>query len=253
MNPIAIDRPAPTVPAAAPQEPAEMPARHDMYAFIHKALRRLLCDTLVRVGRLDDGDAAESAATLGQLEAMLALMQGHLEHENRYVHPALEARRPGTSARIGAEHEEHLETIEALQAELQALRAAPAERRPLLSRRLYRHLTLFVAENLQHMHVEETVHNAALWEGYTDAELVAIEDALRADIPEAEMAQVLRWMVPALTPAERAEMLVPMQAAIPPEAFRGVLEIVRPTLDDLAWAKLARALNVPPAPGLVQV
>jgi hypothetical protein len=32
--------------------------------------------------------------------------------------------------------------------------------------------------------------------------------------------------------------------------MRGVLDTVRPHLDDHAWGKLARALNLPIAPGL---
>ena len=65
------------------------------------------------------------------------------------------------------------------------------------------------------------------------------------------MALVLRWMVPAMAPAERAAMLGAMQQEMPPEALRGVLDIVRPHLNDSAWAKLARALGIPPVPGLV--
>ena len=45
---------------------------------------------------------------------------------------------------------------------------------PALSQRAhcaYRRLSRFVAENFEHMLVEETRHNAALWELYTDAEL----------------------------------------------------------------------------------
>jgi hypothetical protein len=52
---------------------------------------------------------------------------------------------------------------------------------------LYRHPARFVAENFEHMQVEETVHNEALWAHYTDAELKALHDRLRASIPPAEM------------------------------------------------------------------
>ena len=62
------------------------------------------------------------------------------------------------------------------------------------------------------------------------------------------MASVLRWMVPALSPAERAGILGQMHRELPPEAMRGVLHTVRPHLDDSAWAKLARALNLLAAP-----
>jgi quercetin dioxygenase-like cupin family protein len=98
------------------------------------------------------------------------------------------------------------------------------------------------------MHIEETQHNAALWAAYSDAELLDIHQRLLAAIEPAEMATILRWMVPALCPAERAVMLAQMQREMPPEAMRDVLDIVRPHLDDSAWTKLARALNLPNPP-----
>lgn len=243
-----LNAPTRATPAAAPSVP-----RVDLYAPIHKALRSLMCDTLARVGRLDTDDAEECSATLGQLDALLALCASHIEHENVHVHPALEAREPGAAQRIAHEHEEHLQAIDDLGGEAAALKAAAAADRPLRALRLYRHLALFIADNLQHMHIEETAHNAVLWARYSDAELGALHDALVASIPPAEMMQVLRWMVPALSPAERAGMLGDMQAQMPPPAFRAVLDAVQPQLDARAWAKLAVALGIPQVAGLVDL
>jgi hypothetical protein len=67
------------------------------------------------------------------------------------------------------------------------------------------------------------------------------------------MALLLRWMVPALDPAARAGLLAGMQAAMPPENFRAVLDIVRPRLDNTAWAKPARALGLLSVPGLMTI
>ena len=163
------------------------------------------------------------------------------------MHPAIEARCPGTTERIGDEHAEHLDAMAALEAEAAALRALPSAGAAL---RLYRHLARFVGENFLHMHVEESAHNSALWAAYSDAELLEIHQRILASIDPAEMALVLRWMVPAMSPAERAALLGEMQTQMPPEAMRCVLEIVRPHLDDSAWGKLAHALHLPIAPGL---
>src|SRR5256714_6084384 len=187
--------------------------RLDLYAPIHKALRHFMTDTLLRVGRLDVTDADEMAATLGRVDTLLATAASHLAHENEFVHPAIDAKQPGTAQRIAGEHQEHLQAIAALREDTRQLRAAAT---PASSARLYRHLALFVAENMQHMHVEETVHNAALWSHYSDGELKALHDRLLASIPPAEMMQVLRWMVPALAPMERAGLLREMQGVLPP-------------------------------------
>ena len=95
------------------------------------------------------------------------------------------------------------------------------------------------------MHVEETAHNAVLWARYTDAELVAIHDALVASIPPEEMMFTLRWLVPFMNPAERAAMLRDMRVHAPAPAFAAALEVVRPHLAGREWDKLAAALALP--------
>lgn len=232
-------RPDATTPATAPKAP-----RVDLYAPIHKALRLFMGDTLGRLGWLDLADADECAATFSQVEALLELCRHHAALENQFIHTAIEARRAGDSARIAAEHDEHLEVVSCLQAELTALRAMPTAS---AAHRFYRHLSRFVGDNMEHMNVEETAHNQALWAAYSDAELLAIHQRIVTSVEPAVMALVLRWMVPAMNPAERAGMLGGMQQQMPPEAMRGVLEAVRPHLDDRGWHKLARALNLPAA------
>lgn len=233
--------------AVAASHPAT-PARYDIYVNIHKALRLFMSDTLARVGRLDVDDPIDLGAVLGQVQSLLEICRGHLNHENRFVHPAIEARQPGASGRIAGEHVEHVEAIAALDFETVALRALPTAAAAL---RLYRHLARFVAENFEHMHVEETQHNAVLWATCSDAEIADIEHRLVASIAPAEMAVMARWMVPALNPAERAVLLQGMQAQLPPQAMQGLLDIVRPHLDERGWAKLSRALAMAAAPALV--
>ena len=230
---------------------ASTAARLDLYLHIHKGLRSCMLDTLQRCGRLDVHDSAEMQATLGQLDALLDFCTSHLRHENDFVHPAIEARLPGAAWRVASEHVEHLHHIDALRSEAAQLRLAGGARRSLLALRLYRHLALFVADNLQHMHVEETAHNSALWAAYSDAELEDLHGRLLASIPPDEMLRVLRWMVPALTPQERAGLLNGVKPTMPPEAFVHLVDALRPHLDHGAWVKLAPAIGVPQQPGLV--
>jgi hypothetical protein len=225
--------------------------RRDLYGPIHKAIRHFMADTLVRVGSMDAADSADMHTTLNQLSGLLALLRGHLQHENRFVHPAIEARSQGGARRIAGEHDDHVASIDALQAEADALAARPADRRGPSAMRLYRHLALFIAENLQHMDFEETAHNAVLWAAYSDAELQDMHAAIMAHVPPQEMGVVLHWMAPALSHAELAQMLGGMQAEMPPENLRAVLDQVKLRLSAARWGKLAAALGVPQQPGLV--
>lgn len=237
--------PAATAPAAAPS------SRVDIYAGVHKALRLMMTRALCDVGSTDPGDADEVAATLRRVGRLLDLCELHLKDENEFVHPALERAQPGSAARIAAEHNHHAESIADLR-DLAALAAScHGTPRAAALGRLYRALALFVADNLQHMHVEETAHNALLWAHYSDIELEAVHHAIVQSIPPQTMAEALHWFFPALAAPERAGMLAGMRQGMPPEAFLGVLEIARATLAPQDHAKLCRALDLPPVPGLV--
>jgi len=227
--------------------------RMDMYAGIHKALRALMADTLLALGRMDHDDDLELAQTTQQVLALLDACASHLKHENDFIHTALEARAPGASAVIAHEHDDHLAHINRLAQSTTALLGAAAGQRGASALALYRDLSLFIAENFHHMHVEETAHNAVLWARYTDAELVEIHDALVASIPPEEMMRTVRWLVPFMNPAERTALLADMRAKAPAPAFAAVLDIVRAHLTQNEWAKLARSLGLAPVDGLVVV
>lgn len=229
-------------PTAVPAQPG---GRFDIYAGIHKALRLFMTRTLTQLGSTDPADAAEVAAAVAQLDSLLATCELHLSDENRFVHPALERAQPGSAARIAAEHLHHQESIADLRDLALLVGHSPQAARPLALQRLYHALALFVADNLQHMHVEETAHNALLWAAYDDAELSGIEQQIVASIAPDVMAALLHWFLPALNAAERAGMLAGMRQGMPPEAFAGVLRIAEHTLAEADYAKLQRALASP--------
>jgi hypothetical protein len=227
------------------------PPRLDFYASIHKALRRYMNEVLTRLGAMDADDAAERRAVLGELDTLLGLLRSHLQHENDFVHTAIEARRPGAARHTADDHFLHLDAIANLEDERRALEAAPPAERATLALRLYRHVALFVGENLIHMQVEETQNNALLWELYDDAELMALHDRLVASIPPAEMALCARWMAKSLAPQEVTMLFAGMAQKAPPPAFEALLDVARESMDDRRWARLARDLGRAPVPGLV--
>ncbi|HET9820397.1 MAG TPA: hemerythrin domain-containing protein [Burkholderiaceae bacterium] len=238
-----MDTPIPTAQAGTAEHAA--PMRRDLYAGIHKALRLFMTRTLCTIGATDPADGAAVQATLAMVERLLALCELHLKDENEFMHPALERARPGVSARIAAEHVHHAESIADLRDLAGLVADCQGAPRAAALGRLYRACALFVAENLQHMHVEETVHNPVLWGAYSDEELVALEHALVTSIPPQAMAEALHWFLPALHAGERAAMLGEMRQGMPPEPFRAVLEIARQTLDAAQHARLLRALDLP--------
>ena len=122
-----------------------------------------LIDTLLALGRMDVEDELELAQTTQRVIELVEFCARHLKHENEFVHPAIEARAPGASGAIAHEHEDHLAHITQLASAAAALRSQPAGLRMAGAAALYRQLALFIAENFQHMNVEETAHNEVLF------------------------------------------------------------------------------------------
>lgn len=182
-----------------------MNSRHDLYRLIHKALRAAMFDAVLRVGQVDAGDDAALGQVLDQVQQLLALLASHIKHENDFVHCAIEARRPGGAVATAEDHREHLDALHALNLEVAGLRQAQAAERGPLLHRLYRHLAQFTAEQMLHMHREESHNNEALWTLYSDIELVVLHRSLIASVEPHILQQAQHWMGRALNPRELAE------------------------------------------------
>jgi hypothetical protein len=220
----------------------DTPERPDLYRFVHKGLRAYLHEVLLQVGRMDVDDEPEVREALTRVRELLTVCRIHLQVENRFIHAALEARRAGAAARAASDHVDHERSFEELELDANAVEVSQAMARAVAATRLYQQLALFVADNLEHMHVEETELNEALWATHSDAELRGIQQALVAAIAPEHMAVFQRWMLPAMTPAERAALLSGIKQRAPGHMFSGVLANVKPYLAERDWNKLLAAL-----------
>jgi hypothetical protein len=232
--------------APATSATSARPARQNLYTLVHKGLRLCLSDTLTAVGRMDPHDEDEVVATLARVRGLLALCRCHLELEDGHLHPAMEARQPDSAMHTAADHVEHLAWLDRLDVRIGKVEASDAADRERVALDLYRELALFVADNLEHMHVEETRNMEVLWERYCDDELNAIHAAILAALSPAKLVAYVRWMAPAASPAERAALLSGIQRSAPRAAFAAIVGVVKPALSAREWAKLEHAIG--PAP-----
>jgi hypothetical protein len=203
-----------------------------------------MSNALLGVGGLDTQDDGEIRRVLADVRELTKLSRSHLRHENEHMHPALETRAPGSSAVTTEDHAHHEASIDDIDSLASALEMSSRAARDELQRRLYDALGIFVGENLEHMHVEETDNMSVLWATYTDMELHEIEQRLIAAVPSEEMAIFLRWMIAASSPAERAGMLSDMRANAPPFVFQGAYQIAERALSRRDFEKLSNALGV---------
>lgn len=229
-------------PRGAAHEPHVDAPRYDAYLVIHKGLRALTTDVLVRAGRMDPFDEEDSAEVVARVRELIALAGSHLELEDRFIHPAMESRAPGSTAGVEAEHRSHREALARIESGCRAVESAASAARANAALELYRSLALFIAEDLVHMHAEETENNAVLWATHTDAEIVALVDRLVACVPPEKNATYVGWMVRASAPRERAGLLGHARTKMPAAAFAGVLQGALAHLDGKDRVKLETAL-----------
>lgn len=222
---------------------ADHAQRYNLYSSIHKALRGFMIDTLARVGKTDVEDDCEFEQVIQQAHGLLRACRSHLKHENDFVHPALERALSGSSKLTSDDHVQHIQAIDALEFEVTRLETVHVSQRAFLTQLLYLQLSGFVAENFEHMLVEETDNHLVLIAAYTDEELLQIKDAIVAAIPPQENMMWMKWMLEYMNNAERTAVLRGMKEHAPPPVFQAAVELARNTLSQRDFFKLERALS----------
>ncbi len=196
--------------------------RIDFYGPVHRGLRWALARTLSRIGRTSPASKAEVVMVLADVDELLVAIASHISHEENFIHPALEARRPGAAAALEGDHLDHEGAAQGIRVLIDAIRTGSADTRPALWRALYLRFADFTAENFVHMAEEEEVIQPMLEELYEPAELEAINQRLVAAIPPEEMTVFARLMLPANDFDFRVRMLEEARAAMPSAAFVGL-------------------------------
>jgi len=229
-----------------PAQTQSAPGRYDIYSSIHKALRSYMGETLAAVGRVDIHDDTEVSETTNQVRGLLEVLRLHLEAENRFLHMVMHDRSPGSADKTAVDHAGHERSLARLETLSDEVQQGRGDQRRTAAKRLYRELAVFVAENLEHMDYEEVENNAVLWLTHTDAELRQIEQTIVAGLSPEKKASVMRWMIPALSPEERAWLLANARQTAPAPVFEGILAIAKRALSERDWTKLAAALDIVP-------
>jgi hypothetical protein len=222
-----------------------MQERFDLYSLVHKGIRHLMQGTLLRLGQMDLSDPAEVAATLQGLEEMLLFLDTHVSNEE-VVHVAVDQRDPGHLVGVlRGDHDDHLRAIEAMRTDAAGLARSfeeSAAARRARARHLYLAVSRFVAENLLHMAVEETEMNALLWRLFDDGELVGLWGKIVAKETPEQLVRGVRWIIPAVSSEERAQLLAGARMTMAPAEFERLIPFVRSLIPASEMEKLEAVL-----------
>lgn len=217
--------------------------RHDPYGPIHKGLRLALSRLVMRIGATDFADPRAVSDLIAAVRRQMALSSSHLEHEEDFIHTALETRAPGAASQLAADHDHHRLEFRKIEALMRAVEDAPAKKRPQLGRMLYLAFSSFVAADFAHMAGEELVTLPLLHQLFSDEELIAIEGAIVASLPGDEMVAFMQLAVPAMNATERLGFMSFVRGGAPAHVFEALLtDAVRPALEEEDYRALELGL-----------
>ena len=188
-----------------------MSGRIDFYTKVHKGLRASLFRFSQQAASLDYAEPQALAVLTRALAGLLERLSAHAGHEEAFIHPLL-ARKLDTNP-FDAEHAALEEEQRQLSLLMEAAAAAPPTDRREAGLAFYRALNLFIARYLEHLDREERTM-PVLWQRCSDEELAAVLAAFGGSRALEEALSDIGWILPALSGAERAEMIAGMSAAL---------------------------------------
>jgi hypothetical protein len=234
-----IDTQAPVTRLAV----AKMPA-YDFYVNPHKAIRSALLSAITAAGSIDPADGAARAQVGEQVRTIAHFLDSHAEHEDKFVVPVLETHAPQLAEVVRTVHpvlDARVAAIRDLTAEVETI-DGPRARGAVHG--LYLDLSSFTSAYLDHQDFEERQCMPALLAAVPIDELIAIEQAIVASIPPADVPAGLSLMLPAMNVDDRVEFLGGMRAGAPPEVFAGACALAQSVLTPAAWSATASRLGL---------
>ena len=218
--------------------------RPDVYRSIHKALRKAMFEFSLSAGSVNYESDVAVHQLKKQFDELMQLLETHGEKEDTYSLPLLERKMPGASAENEEEHIRIHAEIEALKRKMLRFASVPAKERLAASWEFYYAINEFISGYLMHMQMEEIYVTHLFYELCTDEEIEQTTSAIVRSIPPSEMRLVARYMIPALYPADRYNMLRHIKETAPAVAFEGMMQLCKNILAREEYRELEEALGL---------
>jgi hypothetical protein len=209
--------------------------RFDTLTPIHKALRALVYEVGGDLQTTDFADELEAAGAAADLELALHLMRDHHTTEEVYFYPKLQPLEERLVAAMLEQHGSVEHLLDVADAAREGVRAPDAEARVTAGADLNCRFNELVAFYFEHLAQEEAKVLPATWRHFDDAQLMAIQGTIIAEMDPDELFQWLGWMFKGLNRNELVGMLRGAKVGMPPEALEAVRELGAATMEPAAW------------------
>lgn len=218
-----------------------MPQRIDFYGNYHKALRRALFEFSARTGLLDYDDDAALAGLTTEFEQIAQTLREHSLHEDEYMHPLLARYAPEVLQKMDVQHGTLDPALDTLAEQLRGI--ASAADRPAAGMAFYAAINRYIGAYLEHLADEEDIANPILWERCPHDELAQAVARFRGSFALDQVATSFEFMLPALSPSERADLYKTVRDNAPRSVFDTLLGVAEKTLAAVDYDDLKQRLS----------
>ncbi len=216
----------------------------DIYAEVHKGLRRELGIWLGRMGSLDAENSQEIAKANLAFTVLSTMLTTHANHEERWIHPLLIVCAPELVSDLEREHRQLERLFDAVVDAFDQLKNGNHDAPWAFQQILYRKFASFCGHYIVHMGREEDEAMPALQKAHSDQELLVLSAEIRGSTPPQEMGIFLTAMIPAMNLEERVRMAGGMKANAPKEAFEGFCALTSEVLNKDDWAAICKRVSI---------
>ena len=220
--------------------------RYNAFYLIHKALRAMLYDAAITLQQTDFSNSSEAENMLSKINDVLFAFEQHAHHEDKFILPAIEQFETGLAASFENEHVEDLRLSNSLKNLVIIYENTSfAEEQTACGSAIKKSFVEFLVFNIEHMAKEEMLLNQALWQHYTDEQILDIQQKLQASISPAEMQSAAKWMMRAISNADAIDWLKKVKHTAPQFIYENLINIAQQELNETRFAMLQDALEEP--------
>lgn len=181
----------------------------------HKYVCAALNDLERQIATADFADDHECEGVQATFEEVAELLKGHAQYENERIHPLLDAKGSTVHHHAANDHGQMKSQVAQIRSLLDRMGGASEEERVELGYQLYLAYRKFVADNLLHLHEEETVLLPELQRLYKDEELRQVEAKTYEEITPDQMVEMVEELAPHMNRWDLAAILADIQALAP--------------------------------------
>ena len=204
-----------------------MVQRVNIYGFPHKGIRNGLGQLSFKIGALILDDTEDINTCKEIADDLSELLELHLNAEEDYVLPPLEAKVPGSTQHNQDDHVNMEKLEHEMKVAVDALVEIPNQMTLNLA---YDAVNLFIREYYRHMSEEETDMNEVIWAHFSNEEILGWQGQILAKLTPNQFFKWFKYIIPALSQLEQSIMLGGFKQNAPAAAYNATIRNLEPYL-----------------------